>query len=544
MSAKYYILVSALLYALVPVSISLVGGGSGVLFGFDINLVLFLFGAVFLALNPKKLRALLASPRRNPIVVLGTINALALAGSLYCAYLSLAAEQIASTVILEIWPIFVALLLPLLSGGQVRRPDPFKLVVILISLVGFLTLASATPPQDWARYAFSPGAPFALASAALMALSVCVKFHLVRLLTGENHSATDIQLVLQVFYLVPSAIFLPLALASGQFASAGPAGVLFAAGAAILVFLSSALYNAFLDRTADATDQIVWFFSPVLASVLFIVLGMDQLSSATIIGMTMIVTCNVVLNFPPEEGVAYRFSVIFLVAAGYYCTFVPGLDHEHYYDVVGLASVFYVVLATLNLETGAQRAERERDKLDHAWRGFSEVLAPLPEAEAASLDELFWSVEQSRTKSEARGHFESLRRALAGDINRRDRFLTDYEEYLDSRFFGSGFAEFMAIGAMTLLIVVAAMAFRGNDFIANLLAVSISFSVVYIFLANLDALRARRIGFYLPGTRRAGRARPRPRRFQEDSATDARYWSAALVLLVFLALIVNFAHFV
>ncbi len=165
---------------------------------------------------------------------------------------------------------------------------------------------------------------------------------------------------------------------ANQFSSVDYLLVAFA-GIAILA-LGSLLYDLSVFSASNASVSVFWYFMPVGAVVILALLQGRLLNQYEAVASVLIVSANIFLGlrFPLRSSLLILFSTVCLI--GIWVLFAPTYPIDSYYDLLGVSTVFFVLLGTFALErTTSLNRERERLLVE-----FNESVMHLPETPSST----------------------------------------------------------------------------------------------------------------------------------------------------------------
>lgn len=385
------ILFSAVVYAAIPVVLSeldssLVSVFPAVLIGLKVLI------ALPYLLSARGRRQFLSCWQDREVFWLSSTQALFFVMSLFLLALSLARLDVpVAIVIAETWPIPAAIAVGVLIKDDLKGLDLRELgwggiacigVVLVLDLPGKLDgvgVSSAT----WI------GAALALGSAAAMGLSVGLKARAVRRMEGQ-YQITPVQsyFLMQFFFLPALPIFLIY-----QFLSGGTSGVDLLPQQALLAslplvglivflnFTSSVLYSYATLRQDRASDGFIWFFTPAFSLLLFSIYTGHALKGHELIGLTFILSSNLLLKFAADTSPSFKALVLTTLISGSVCYFVPPqFPGDGYYDALAILSIFFVVILSEGWRQIAAHTDAEERillKINHLLRSAPDALHPL-----------------------------------------------------------------------------------------------------------------------------------------------------------------------
>lgn len=411
------ILLSAAAYAAIPVALSemdpqLVSSFPVVLIALKVAISLPVVVSAW-----GRSRFLLSLKDRN-ILSLASIQAFFFILSLLLFTMSLASlDTPVAIVIAETWPIPSAIAMGYLLRDQLSRLNGSDYLWGSIACLGVVLVLDLPSKLDGVDTSTWIGALLALASAVAMGLSVAFKARAVKLMRDRHHIGPVLSYFLLQFFFLPA---LPLFAIYFVFLSGSnpeidlPMPSLWAALPWMIVvvglnFSSSVLYSFATLKLKRASDGFVWFFTPAFSLLLFSLWTGESLKGHELIGLTFILSSNLLLTIAADTSRAFKSLVLTVLAAGSWCYFVPPffIENEFYFDALSILSIFFVVI----LVEGLGQVSRQTEEEERLLIGLNHALAD----KDTHLSDAFQKLCRHQSPVSFKRRYHLLRRALIAD---------------------------------------------------------------------------------------------------------------------------------
>ena len=376
------ILLSAAAYAAIPVALSQMD--PRLVSSFPVALIaLKLLTAVPVFFHPWSRSRLLKSVRDKAIILFASAQAFFFVLSLLLFAMSLATlDTPVAIVIAETWPIPSAIAMSYLLRDQLHRLSlsefmwggiAFLGVVLVLDLPGKLGAVETT---TWI------GAFLAIASAVSMGLSTAFKARAVKLMKNRYRIGPMLSFFLLQFFFLPAlplfALYFvvfpssPLDLPSTVLQGALP----WVALVVCLNFTSSVLYSFATLKLKRASDGFVWFFTPAFSLLLFALWTGEALKGHELIGLTFILSSNLLLTIAADTSRAFKSLVLTVLGTGSWCYFVDPVftQSDYYFDAISILSIFFVFI----LVDGLGQVSRQADDEERLLIALNHSLAEKP----------------------------------------------------------------------------------------------------------------------------------------------------------------------
>ncbi|MCK8484133.1 hypothetical protein MUY21_08795 [Aliiroseovarius sp. S2029] len=373
------ILLSAAAYAAIPVALSEMD--PQLVSSFPVVLIVLKVAiALPVAVSAWGRSRFLASLKDRNILLLSSIQAFFFVLSLLLFAMSLASlDTPVAIVITETWPIPSAIAMGYLMRDQLSRLEGSDYLWGSIAFLGVVLVLDLPSKLDGVETSTWIGALLALASAVTMGLSVAFKARAVKLMRERHHIGPVLSYFLLQFFFLPA---LPLfAIYFAVFPGAEPAidvpaGSLWDSWPWVLVivalnFTSSVLYSFATLKLKRASDGFVWFFTPAFSLLLFSLWTGEALKGHELIGLTFILSSNLLLTIAADTTRAFKSLVLTVLGAGSWCYFVDPffVQNEYYFDALSILSIFFVVILVEGLGQVSRQSDEEQRlliELNHA----------------------------------------------------------------------------------------------------------------------------------------------------------------------------------
>ncbi|MCI2393702.1 hypothetical protein [Aliiroseovarius sediminis] len=411
------ILLSAAAYAAIPVALSEMD--PQLVSSFPVVLIVLKVAiALPVGLSEWGRSRFLRSLRDRQIITLASIQAFFFVASLLFFTLSLRSlDTPVAIVIAEIWPIFSAFAMGLLLSDQLSRLVGSDYLWGGIAALGVMLVLDLPSKMDGVAASTWIGAALALASAVSMGLSVAFKARAVKLMKERHQIGPVLSFFLLQFFFLPA---LPLfALYFALFPGAEPAidlplstlwvALPWVAVIVLLNFSSSVLYSYATLKLKRASDGFVWFFTPAFSLLLFSLWTGEALKGHELIGLTFILSSNLLLTIAADTSRAFKSLVLTLLATGSWCYFFEPyfVQNDYYFDALSILSIFFVVI----LVEGLGQVTRHTDEEERLLIGLNHALAD----KSAHLSDAFQYLCGRQNPVCFKRRYLVLRRALIAD---------------------------------------------------------------------------------------------------------------------------------
>lgn len=358
MTTPVYFLIAAVLHATIPVVILVLGDNAlnNAISVTGTIIVISVFVTVFYA-GRASVRAAL---KDIWLVLYAALSALGYFGFLYLFAVSKSvANPIYALVIVESWPIFTAILFPLVRIGRTSRLSLFEYIVGALALTGLVLVSGPAGSQGTFLDVDLAGIMAPVLAMLAMALAATMK----ALHVQRAKRTYGIGPVLSYFLLyLPIAPVLPFLLLGHD------GGTSFALTAetlllpAVITLLSIGNAVAFSYGTlkiSRSTDLYIWFFTPVFSTLFFCLFTATLLTPLEAAGIGVIVGCNLLASLETEKRYGYRYGVAGLMVTGVICITLQPLAMTQYYDTLAVLVIFVTITLAFLLERVSTRAGQE-----------------------------------------------------------------------------------------------------------------------------------------------------------------------------------------
>lgn len=388
-------------------------------------------------------------------------------------------------VIIESWPLVAAFIVPLFLGSGVTKIDGESLVIGFFAFLGVLLVASPA----FASFSFDIGANIDIRSVLGLISPI---FAMIFMVLASSVKARHAKIAFRRYGVNPADAYF------GSFVAASPmilvfiavfhffdfevftvGDVTFAALAVSLFNIASSIFFSFgTNKLKNSSDLFIWFFAPVFSVILFCLYEQRVPSDAESIGVSIIVSCNLLISLRADVRYSYSFTVISIMVMGVVCIFPPIDSLPEYYDAVAVLSIFISVTLAFLLGRLSQRADRE---IQLFGRAISLAKGALDEPDFREFHR------RATLLNNARGYVP-IKRCYnnVSHLTDREEVLYPLRELSISKLRGIGFAHIfsssLSIFALFVLISVA----RPSGWHHDLIAVLFFPSVMYAFLSAID----------------------------------------------------------
>lgn len=528
------ILASATFYAAIPVIITL--GSADLKYALPTLLVamktLVSLPVLLWADVRRALAATLRSARRTGFQML---NAGGFIGSLY--FFAMAIEGGAPTmaiVVLETWPVLTALVIAPIAAHSIEKLSRGELFWGLVAIIG-VAFVLAPPEQLLDQLgAQKTSIGHALLSAGLMALSVAAKAVCVRDLKAiERIGPLRSYFILQIMFLPVLVVYVAGVLVFEGLDGLRPTlgvtrdNMLIVAGIFLANILSSMLFSVATLKMKRASETFIWFFAPAIAFLLFVLTGPRALTDHELIGLTFIVSANLLSAIRADVGLPFRALVASLLTIGAFCHFVPGGGAgmgATYFDALSVLSIFFVIILSFTMEWVARR----REEFERHMVALVNALGHLPPADRRLAGEMLCRLEAARHPILFRRIYDRLARLL-GRLG-ADRAAAALNELANAQNHRLPVGYFVSLGAILLASLVIGLLSRDGGWVADVFATIYLPSMIFAFALLIERSQfARQPMVRLPV---AGDAALRIRVHARRPTRDAVFWTLFLSLFV------------
>ncbi len=496
------VFLSAVFYASIPVIVAL---GSAELATILPTLLPLISGALSLPLllKPRLRGAVWAVITQPKALTFFLGNAVTFVASL--VFLSLAitfSNAPTAILIVESWPLFTALILAPMLGTAIRKLNAAEVFWGAAAVFGIML---ALKPEGRIIDLLSGqwlGVAFALVAAALMGAAVGFKAWCTRYLK-DRHAIDPIRgyFVMQLFFLPITLLALPvLVLTAPQQDVLSLSGLvstrdLGLVGLIVVVnVISSVLFSYATLRMRSASDTYLWFFSPAISFGLYALVGPSSLRPEEILGLTFVVSANLISAIRDDTSLSFRALVVSLLAVGTICFLWPmQAEFDGYFDVLAVLSIFFVILLSFALDW----SQRQREGLEGHMIELRAHLAALPVPARATCEGFALRMDAATHRSQYRRAHDLLARELAR-LNvptasaTLDACAATWRNDLRIGYF-------VALGAILLASLMIGLGARGGSWVHDLFATIYLSAMVFVFFFLIESVQARTAPVYQAG---------------------------------------------
>lgn len=374
-------MLAAAAYAAIPVALSEMD--SRVVSSFPVVLIVLKVAiALPVALSAWGRSRFWASLRDREILLFASAQSFFFVLSLLLFTLSLASlDTPVAIVIAETWPIPSAIAMGYLLRDQLSRLEGGDYLWGGIAFLGVMLVLDIPAKMGNVEASTGIGALMAIASAVTMGLSVALKARAVKIMNERYNIGPVLSYFLLQFFFLPAlplfALYFVLFPGGGQGFDL-PITALWVAlpWVAVIValnFTSSVLYSFATLKLKRASDGFVWFFTPAFSLLLFALWTGTALKGHELIGLTFILSSNLLLTIAADTSRAFKSLVLTILGAGSWCYFTEPYftDNEFYFDAISILSIFFVVILVEGLSHVARQSDEEEHlmiELNHALK--------------------------------------------------------------------------------------------------------------------------------------------------------------------------------
>lgn len=389
-------------------------------------------------------------------------------------------------VIAETWPIPSAIAMSFLLRDQLSRLTISEFIWGAIAFVGVMLVLDMPNTLGQMTTGTWVGTLWALASAIAMGLSTAFKARAVKLLKDRHKVGPIFSYFLLQFFFLPAlpifALFFigftgsdpSITVASSTLVSALPLVALIVA----LNFTSSVLYSFATLKLERASDGFVWFFTPAFSLLLFTLWTDEPLAGHELIGLTFILSSNLLLTIAADTTRAFKALVLSVLGAGSWCYFVDPIftENEHYFDAISILSIFFVVI----LAEGLGQIQRQTDSEDQLLIRLNHDLAEAP----VGMERQFECLLEARDPISFKRRYHILRRELIANDMRHVALQLDQLAYSRNRTLRLG--KHVSLAACLFASAAIGLAARPQTWLAEVFITVYLPSMVFSFFVLIE----------------------------------------------------------
>jgi hypothetical protein len=215
-------------------------------------------------------------------------------------------------------------------------------------------------------------------------------------------------------------------------------------------------------NSKSAKSVLMWFIAPPLGLFWLSIVSNDVLEINTLLGLVLLLVCNIFLNFVELRTKAVLFSTATIFITLVFVTNFDGANAKYYFEGVALLTTFYAIFVGFTVSHQRDVASMEMQiAMDMA------NLASTTELERAALD------------------FEDALRPVAGSNKKHNLRTAEFLKVLTIRSQNSPRPELIVSSILGATIVVVCLIFHPNSHLESIVSValifSVSFSLVHVF---------------------------------------------------------------
>ncbi|GAA5217156.1 hypothetical protein GCM10025776_20600 [Corallincola platygyrae] len=275
-------------------------------------------------------------------------------------------------------------------------------------------------------------------------------------------------------------------------------------GVAILA-LGSLLYDLSVYSADNASISALWYLMPVGAVVILAVMQGRLLNQYEAVASALIVSSNIflALRYPLRSSLLVLFVSVCLI--GIWILFAPVSPIENYYDLLGVSTVFFVLLATFALDRSTSLNRERESLLGEFNEQVISVLESAPKAGEQKADDGYLaqlkhysllnihsflrafknSNNLMRSQEQVEQEKHNILNALKDDSEQRERVLSlfkigDKLQTMESDRIAP--EEFIILTLLGATNVFFSLIFRPDTLSAGLFALIVGTSMIYLIL--------------------------------------------------------------
>lgn len=522
--------VSALLFSLVPAFFVLGDAKESPLtFVATVKIFQFILVVVFAIGVGTLLRVrstLFAVSRRAPfLLALGVLGAFAYL--FFAAAIGLVGPLIA-TLLYEMWPvvaILVVVVVPYFSPLQRKGAKDVTLWLgfglCLIGPVVFSLGQSKDPEvvRIILPYEITVPGYFGMLVAAFALLLAVLFFLCTRQLSevlsdefkGTSNSPnkeTCVSIAYAMPLMVTTPIYLGLAFGWGQWISLASTfwamcGAVGIAGGALALRMAN-------DENENYNVNVVYYIALIVSLGWLVLVGQVEpealkklpILEYILIGCAAILIGNLVSVFRLEQGIAFNGLLVSLCLFGLWVFWYPAPSYNLYYEAVIAVVTVFVLLLSFRTNRLVRRIQRDQADATWLWRAIKTIGNPKHEEMAYQHLNALVTSRHSPELKDAYAELQGSSHLMAGEHGDIARYRID--ALVNSRNQEAGLGELVATGILGVLAIgglllfqpkynfdPAPLSIRRIDLFADLSAILLSSSIVFLFLCLLDLQRSR-----------------------------------------------------
>lgn len=441
-----------------------------------------------------------------PILFSGVVNAASHA-LLFQSFVYI--NKAAATIIYEIWPILVVLLIQRMMAGVYQRAGVTDYLLGLMAFSGLVIVTVSQPSVTNAIQSDAIGSlaglfeqdlllglACALGAAVTMAVSTALDVKINRRFEGAM-PFTASPVFAQTLIKIPStlgalAIFALLNAAAGESdpgfgalvagISAVDWGLALATGAGVIA-LGAVSYHWANAATASPMINVLWYLTPVLSLIWFAQFGLAEITPAIAVGAIMIIAANLLLSVKAERSAAYAATVVALALTAVYTFFVPGLGYEDYLELLAVVTGFYAILAAFLLDRLAKKGAELEDLILKTFEIMDETERLDPARKIALQRQVIDFADRRVDRRSLQPLLET-----ADALSARGSITLEYalRRIALAKLNLFAFSEMMVLWLLGGFAVAAAAVFRTDELVGDLTAVVLGCAVVFLSTSVAD----------------------------------------------------------
>lgn len=474
-----FFLLSALLYAAIPFVVLISDAPSE-----NIVETLFLATVAFCALlSPASLRFNLQQLRQvvfdKELIFLAIKNQIGFLGFVYAVSASRGvSDPIYTLVIIESWPLIVALAYPFFKIRTVKILSPSTVVISMLAICGIWLIAW---PQLQQSVDSTTRGVMGLVWPVLGMLGIAL---------GSLYKAKYVEVAMQRYKVGAVASFftiyvhiLPFALIYVAYVGLGTDAISLqsfgATGLAIAAMnaVSAILFSFGTLRLRNTSDLFIWFFAPVFSVAFYCIFNGTLPNAHETAGISLIVGSNLLISLKSDDRIGYRLGVLSMMVAGTVCVFPSIAPMSDYYDALAVLAIFVTITLAFMLERVAARTAFELNIFETA-----KSLTPLTDTGTAQIRRIS-KMQAERSPVRLRRDYRKLVRSGA-----KDDVLTLVREACTSRSRGLNLTNLFSVVATSVAILILAAVGRPvgwqHDFMVFLFVPSLVYALGYMVDLN------------------------------------------------------------
>jgi hypothetical protein len=430
-------------------------------------------------------------------------------------------DPIYTLVIIESWPLIVALAYPIFKIRKVEKLSASTVVISTLAIVGVWLIAWPQLQQSVDSASSGAGAMgliWPILGMLGIALGSLYKAKYVEV-AMRRHKVGAVASFFTIYtHILPFAViylaYVGVNSEAVSIQSFGGTGLAIAGMNAV----SAILFSFGTLRLRNTSDLFIWFFAPVF-SVGFYCLFNGALPNAyETAGISLIVGSNLLISLKSDDRIGYRLGVLSMMVAGTICVFPSIAPMTEFYDALAVLAIFVSITLAFMLERVAARTAYELDMFETAKSSI-----PI-EGNGAEQVERICKMQSERSPVKLRRDYRKLLRMGASE-----EVLKLVRDGCTSRSRGLSLTNLFSVVATSVAILILAAVGRPlgwqHDFMVFLFVPSLVYAVGYM----VDLNNSRFLSYSEP---RKGYLDFSPTQIRRRFGVRNQLWSVVLIIFL------------